>query len=117
MAVDWESARIGAPQEDFRVLGQLLAHGEEDLVRVLLETYLNELGKREISIPFDSFMVDVRREAILDQLSLIPWLVPEFLKRREEEIFAEWNKWAAQEIPRGMAYLRQGILEGDLYQT
>lgn len=115
LAVDWETARIGAPQEDFGVIGQLLSQGEEYLVRVLLDAYLNELSKWGVSLSFSSFMADVRREAILGQLSVAPWLVTEFLKRRDEKAFAEWSEWAAREIPCGLAYLRKGILDGDLY--
>ena len=116
VGVDWETARVGAPQEDFGVVGQLLAKGEEDLFQVLLSTYLDELGGHGISLPREPFLAAVRGEAAQDQMKLAPWLVSQYIKRSDDESFAGWCDWAAQEIPRILEYVRRHVATGEVYQ-
>ena len=116
VAVDWETARIGAPQEDFRVAGQLLAQGEDGLVQVLLDSYLDELNTHGISLSRDQFLIAVRGDAILDQMETTPWLVSEYLRRRDDKSFAKWCEWVVKEIPRILGYMRCGIEEGEICQ-
>lgn len=116
VAVDWEVARIGAPQEDFATAGQLLAQGDEGLVRVLVDSYLDELKRHGICVSGDQFLVAVRGDAILGQLEITPWLISQYLRQYDDESFAKWCEWAIGRIPQLLGYIRCGIGVGDLHQ-
>ncbi|MBN1402102.1 MAG: aminoglycoside phosphotransferase family protein [Anaerolineae bacterium] len=117
VAVDWETARVGAPQEDFRAAGGLLAQGEQGLCDVLVSTYLDELARHGIHLPRDPFWIAVRHEALLDEMATVPWLVAQFLRRRDDELFSVWCDWVVQEIPRLLGHIARAIKAGDLERT
>ena len=116
VAVDWEAARVGAPEEDFATAGSLLARGEDDLVKVFVGSYLDELNIRGISLSGDQFLVAVRREALLGQMEGVPWLVSQYLRKRGDEAYAAWCKWVVKGIPVMLSFIRRGIEEGELYR-
>ena len=115
VAVDWEQARIGAPQEDFATAGSLLARGEDDLVQVFVGSYLDELNTHGIPLSGEECLISVRSEALLGQMETAPWLVSQYLRKRDEATFAGWCKWVVKELPVVLGYIQRGVEEGDLY--
>ena len=117
VAVDWETATVGAPQEDFRVAGTLIAEGKEPLVQALMDAYHAELGAHAIALPRETFDADALRYALVDQMEMMPWLLSQYLRRRGDESYAGWCAWAAQAIPHTLAHIRGSIEKGHLHRV
>jgi hypothetical protein len=117
IAVDWEKACIGVPEDDFLVVASLTAEGNVDALRELRDSYFAEMRCLGISLVEDELWSACRQQALIHELRLIPWLLGQYLEHREDDAFTDWCRWARGVIPGALAYVRDSIADGTLYRN
>ena len=115
IAVDWETARVGSPEEEFGHLGSLLLHGEANAIDALFTAYLNEMADQGIRLERTPLERASYKQALISQIELAPWLMGRYLAVREDPSFARWLAWARGALPKTLGSIARALQSGELY--
>lgn len=105
MGVDWEMSRIGRPEEDLAICSSPLAEGKDDLVEILMETYVSSLASFGVPVNRQTITVASRRAGLAAKLKTSRWIVMQYLKMYREEAYDEWRRWARAELRMSLRWV------------
>jgi len=78
VGVDWEMSRIGRPEEDLAICSSLLAKGKDEIVGILMETYVSGVTSFGVPVNRQTTTMVSRRAGLAAKLKTSRWLLMQF---------------------------------------